>query len=77
MEWSESMKCRFHDKITADNDIKIQFKYRLVHEHDFMDSKEFGIWCITCDDCYCNICGRLVEKKNTTRVYAKIQYECI
>jgi len=72
MEQSESMKCKFHDKIIADNP-RIQSKERLVHEHDLMDSKEFCIWCITCGDCYCNICGRLLEKKNTTRVYVEIQ----
>lgn len=39
----------------------------LIHEHYFVAAKlnelnQFVTCCITCGDCYCNICGKLLVK---------------
>ena len=56
-----------HGALDAESDRKIQSeKDRLIHEHDFITKKikgtnYFVTCCITCSDCYCNCCGKLIE----------------
>ena len=52
-----------HDNIESEDE--------LIHEHQFISTtlkgaSRFGIYCITCGACYCQICGKsLVFKKES------------
>jgi hypothetical protein len=44
---------------------------KLIHEHYFERIRlnglnQFAICCTTCEDCYCNICGKLLADKIIT-----------
>ena len=63
----ESIKCNMiHTDLSKAID-GIQFdEARLMHEHNFVPVKlkgvnHFLICCITCGNCYCPICGKLIK----------------
>ena len=71
MKEIESVKCNMiHEDLSAVI-YGIQFKGAgLIHEHYFVPAKpkvldEFVVCCITCGNCYCNICGKLLHGFNS------------
>lgn len=53
--------------LATEND-GIDSKDKLIHEHQFISTTLkgencFGICCITCGACYCQICGKLLENE--------------
>lgn len=43
---------------------RIKSKNKLIHEHDFVTTRlkganQIAICCVTCDDCYCDVSGKL------------------
>jgi hypothetical protein len=65
MEQIESFKCSMiHEGLVVERD-RIQSEYKLIHEHDFVTRRakganHFALCCISCGDCYCQICGKLL-----------------
>ena len=55
-----------HEPWSAERDRLIQSQGKLIHEHDFIPKthkgiNNFAICCVTCMQCYCQICGKLIE----------------
>jgi hypothetical protein len=48
----------------------MQYKDKLIHEHDFTtvrtkgSNNSFMVHCTTCDADYCSICGKALHKKS-------------
>jgi hypothetical protein len=54
----------------ADSD-RLECEDQLIHEHLFIPERRMGgshsgMWCVTCEKCYCHMCGKLLETKITT-----------
>ena len=67
MKQFRSVKCKMnHEPLSAERDRLIQSQDKLIHEHDFIPKtlkgiNNFAICCVTCMQCYCHICGKLIE----------------
>jgi hypothetical protein len=71
MKQPQTMKCIFHDEISANNRLRPQD--RLVHEHLFIDSDDICINCATCGQYFCKSCGGLVGIQNKTMPQALVK----
>jgi hypothetical protein len=67
MKRIESVECKMipEDLSTVIDGIQFE-EARLIHEHYLVPVRlkrlnHFVICCITCGDCYCNICGKLIK----------------
>jgi hypothetical protein len=53
---------------------RIESEDKLIHEHQFVSTRlkgtnQLGVCCLTCGDCYCQICGKLIEtQKYVSRI---------
>jgi hypothetical protein len=74
MEQIESVRCsRSHEDAVFECD-RIKFEHKLIHEHHFVPRREKGadhyaICCITCSDCYCHICGKILVASTDNSAY--------
>ena len=65
MKQIKSVRCSMsHEGAVVECD-RIQSEHKLIHEHHFVPRRvkgadHFAICCITCDDCYCHICGKIL-----------------
>jgi hypothetical protein len=60
-----------HEILVVERD-RLQSEYKLIHEHDFVTvtrrakgANHSALCCITCGDCFCDICGKLLENRIT------------
>jgi hypothetical protein len=62
----ESVKCNMTHEGFATTHNRIQYMDELIHEHQFIPTKlRQQTCCVTCGKCYCNKCGKLLEKEAT------------
>jgi hypothetical protein len=67
MKRVESVKCNMIHEDPSKVIEEAQFEEaRFIHEHYFVPARvnginHFVICCITCSNCYCKICGKLIK----------------
>jgi len=65
MEQIEPLKgSMIHEGLAVERD-GTQPECKMIHEHHFVSTRakganHFALCCITCGDCYCHICGKLL-----------------
>jgi len=68
MNQTESVRCKtIHEDLGIGPGRMFEEEAELIHEHYLVAARPRGlnyfvICCLTCGDCYCNICGKLLKR---------------